>query len=253
MTKLNKILPHGNIEKIFENIWYVKGQVKMPMLLPMKISKTMTIIKNPLNNELTLLNAMPLNLEGLKQLESIGKITNTLRIGGYHGRDDNFYKEKFNTKAYALKGQVYAKKFEKAVEHPDNGYFKADVIIENESDLPFDNASLKFFETSHPPEAILKLNQDGGILFTADSLQNTAKPDEFCNFFARKMMGKMGFFKAYNVGPGWVQFAKPSLEEIRSILDLEFESLVPGHGDAVIGNAKEKYRPTLEGEIKGCH
>jgi hypothetical protein len=39
---------------------------------------------------------------------------------------------------------------------------------------------------------------------------------------------------------------------VRSILDLEFEHVLPGHGDAVVGDAKNRYRPTIEGELKGA-
>lgn len=251
---LNRVLPHGKIQKVFENIWFVKGQVKMPMLFPpMKISRSMTIVKNPSNNEITLINAMPLDDQTLIELSSLGDIKNTLNVGGFHGRDDNFYKEKFGAKIYAIKGQAYSKKFDKVPIEPKDGYLQADVWLDEHSELPIQNSSLKIFKTSNPIEAILYIEQGGGILVTGDSLQHTEAPDNFFNLPAKIMMKKFGFFKPYNVGPGWVQFAKPSLKDIRSILDLEFQNVLPGHGDAVIGNAKEKYRPILEGEIKGCH
>ena len=67
------------------------------------------------------------------------------------------------------------------------------------------------------------------------------------------MMKRMGFLKPYNVGPGWLQFAKPSAREVRAILDIEFDHVLPGHGTAVIGGAKEKFRPAIAGDLKGCH
>ena len=54
-----KIYPasqHGEITKVFDDIWIVKGQTKMPMLIPpMKISRTMTIIRSSGSGELTLI------------------------------------------------------------------------------------------------------------------------------------------------------------------------------------------------------
>lgn len=250
---LNKVLPHGKIEQIFENVWFIQGQVKMPMLLPMKISKAMTIIRNPENNTLTLINTMPLDGTTLVELEALGAITNTLRIGGFHGRGDNFYKEKYGAKVYALKGHAYSKKFDKEPIASKDGYLQADVWLDETSDLPISNATLKLFKTSHPIEAILCLEQDGGILVTGDALQNTKAPDSYFNLPAKIMMKKFGFFRPYNVGPGWVAFAKPTLKDIRSILDLDFQHVLPGHGEPVIGGAKEKYRPVLESNIKGCH
>lgn len=246
MSKINKVLPHGKIQKLFENIWFIQGQVKMPMILPLNISKTMTIIKNPNTNELTLINAMALDENGLREISSLGDIKNTLRVGGFHGKDDNFYKEKFNTKVYALKGHAYSRKFDKVPINPKDGYLIPDVLLDENSDLPILNASLKIFKTSHPIEAILHIHQDGGILVSADSLHNTPHPDEFFNLTAKLIMKKMGFFKAYNVGPGWFKFARPSKDEVRSILDLEFNHVLPGHGQAVIGNAKEKYRIVID-------
>ena len=34
--------------------------------------------------------------------------------------------------------------------------------------------------------------------------------------------------------------------EVKAILDLEFEHVLPVHGGKVIGGAKEKYRPAIE-------
>lgn len=245
---------HGEIKKIFENVWHVKGQVKMPMPFPpMKISRGMTIIRNPENNELTLVNTMRLSQEGLRELESLGKITNTLRIAGFHGRDDAFYKEQYGAKVYALKGQVYTREMMKEFPRPEEGYMQADVYLEEGDQLPLPNASLRWFKTSSKPEALLRLDQDGGVLVSGDSLQNTDGPDEYNNWFSKIMMKKMGFFKPYAIGAGWIQFATPTKEDVRSILELDFEHVLPGHGDVVVGGAKEKYRPAIEGELKGCH
>jgi hypothetical protein len=125
--------------------------------------------------------------------------------------------------------------------------------LDEKSPLPVRDAILKLFKTADPPEGILRLGRDGGILITGDTLQNTPRPDRYVNLPARLMMKKMGFFKSCSVGPGWLQFAKPTLAEVRSILDLDFQHVLPAHGEAVIGGAKEKFRPALEGELKGCH
>ena len=246
------LLPHGEMQQLFENLWFVKGQVKMPMLLPVKFSRSMTIVRNPSNRELTLINSMRLSDSALAELEKLGRITQVIRIGGFHGRDDGFYRERYGAKIFAIAGQTYARKM-KVPTDVDVGYMQPDAWLTEESELPLEDGELKIFKTCHPPEAALLLKREGGILITGDSLQNTAQADEFVNFVARKMMGKMGFFKAYNVGPGWLQFAKPAKAEVRSLLDLDFAHVLPGHGDPVINDAKEKYRAALEGELKGCH
>ncbi len=251
---IHPVLPHRKIQKIFDSIWFVTGQVKMPMPIPpLKISRSMTIIRNPDNGELTLVNSMRLNEEGLKELEGLGKVANVLRVAAFHGRDDIFYKDRYGAKIFALEGHVYTREMMRPFPKSENGYMQADVWLTQESELPVKNAFLKLFPSCSKPEAILVIKEQGGILVTGDSLQNTAKPSEFDNWASKVMMKRMGFQKAYNVGPGWVEFAHPSLEDIRSIMELDFEHVLPGHGEAVIGNAKEKYHPTIMGEIKGCH
>ena len=243
---------HGELRQVFDNIWFVQGSVKMPVLMPMKISRSMTVIKDPASEELTLVNSMRLTQDGLNELELLGKVTNVIRLAGFHGRDDAFYQEKYNAKVFAIEGQFYARKFDEQPK-PEDGYFQPDVWLNQYSQLPIEDASLKVIQSSKPTEALLLLHRDGGILIAGDALQNTAAPDQYVNLPARLMMKKMGFYKPYNVGPGWFRYAKPDPEEVRSILDLQFEHVLPAHGSAVIGNAKEKYRPNLLGELKGCH
>ncbi|GMR05519.1 MAG: hypothetical protein BMS9Abin25_0094 [Gammaproteobacteria bacterium] len=245
-------MAHGHFENLFKDIWFVKGAVKMPIMLPMKVSRSMTILRDPSNNELTLINSMRLTDAGLDELDNIGNVTNVIRIAGFHGRDDAFYREKYGAKIYAIRGQTYVRKFDNETKTED-GYMQADVWLENDSVLPIDSASLKIFGTAKPTEAIIILAREGGILVTGDSLQNTPEPDQYVNFPARWMMKKMGFFKEFNIGPGWLGFAEPEEAEVRSVLDLEFDHVLPAHGDPVITGAKEKYRPALEGDLKACH
>lgn len=246
-------MAHGSLEQIFNNIWFVQGSVKMPMPIPMKISRSMTVVMDPTSNELTLVNSLRLSEDGLKQLEQLGSVAHVIRLAGFHGRDDAFYKERYNAKVYAVEGQFYSRKFEKKPIDPEDGYFQPDVWLSEESRLPIKDSRLKIFSSSKPTEALLLLERDGGILISGDSLQNTPSPDKYVNFPARLMMKKMGFFAPYNVGPGWLEFAKPNAGEVRSILNLNFEHVLPAHGDVVVGNAKEKYRPALSGDLKGCH
>ncbi len=49
---------------------------------------------------------------------------------------------------------------------------------------------------------------------------------------------------------GWLQFARPSADEVRAILDLPFEHVLPGHGFPVIGDARAKYTPAITGPLK---
>ncbi|SEN27487.1 hypothetical protein [Nitrosomonas marina] len=238
---------HGSIVQLFENIWFVKGQLKMAMFLPMHISRSMTVIKE--NDELVLINPIRLSESGMQALESLGKISTVIRIGGFHGRDDAFYKSQYHATVYALKGHVYTHKISNLPDDFETGYMQADVVLDVGDRLPITNASLIWFQSARPPEAVLRLEQNGGILITADSLQNTPHPDEYHNWLAKVMMKTLGFFHPYHIGPGWLKYSGVDSREVSDLLSYEFNHVLPGHGDPVIGNAREKYRPALESVV----
>ncbi|MGB5311264.1 MAG: hypothetical protein WBN38_04285 [Polyangiales bacterium] len=240
--------PHGRFREIFDGIWFIRGGIKMPMLMPMNIGRAMTVVRG--EDGLVIFNSMRLSEEGLAELESLGEVKHVVRLAGFHGRDDGFYRERYGAQVHAVEGQLYTRGMNPQKAEP---YMEPDIWLTEECALPIVDARLKVFASSNPPEAICRLDREGGILISVDSLQHSPEPDEYYNFPAKLMMKRFGFFKPYNVGPGWLQFARPSAAEVRSILDLEFQHVLPGHGDAVIGGAKEKYRTALEGELKGCH
>ena len=219
------------------------------MFLPMKFSRAMTIVRE--GDGLTIFNSMRLTEEGLRELESLGEVKHVIRLAGLHGRDDGFYRERYGATVYAIEGQAYMRGLnpKKAGQEP---YMEPDVWLSEESPLPIADAKLKILRSSTPTEAVCLLQREGGILITGDSLQHTPRPDEFFNLLAKLAMKRLGFLKPYNVGPGWLQSAHPSAADVRSLLDLDFEHVLPTHGDAVIGGAREKYRPAIEGELKGA-
>lgn len=217
------------------------------MRLPMRIGRSMTVLRN--EGELTLINSMRLSDEGLEDLEALGPVAHVVRLGGFHGRDDAFYRERFGARVHAIVGQKYTRGMDPKADTP---YLEPDIWLDERSPLPFGDAKLKIFSTSNPPEAVCLVERHGGILVTGDSLQHTPKADEYHSLIAKLAMKRMGFFKPYNVGPGWIRFAKPTASDVRSLLELDFEHVLPGHGEPVVGGAKEKFRATLQGELKGC-
>jgi hypothetical protein len=235
---------------VFDGIWFMKGGVKMPMFLPMHIGRAMTVVRG--DDGLVLFNSMRLSDDGLRELDALGEVKHVVRIAGYHGRDDGFYRERYGARVYAIEGQKYIREMDPNKGNPST-YMEPDVWLNEQSTLPIPDAKLKVFTSSNPPEALCILEREGGIVIAGDSLQHTPAPSEFHSVLAKLMMKRMGFFKPFNVGPGWLQFAHPTATDVRSVLDLDFEHVLPGHGDAVVGGAKEKFRPALEGELKGCH
>jgi hypothetical protein len=234
--------PHGAIRELFDDVFFVSGGIRMSPP-PMSFSRNMTIVRD--GEALTLINTMRLSDAGLAELDALGKVAHVIRLAGFHGRDDPFYKDHYGAKVWVVEGMRYVKGFD-IVKPSAPTYFEPDASMTPDSELPIPGAKLFCFESTRVPEGILVLDRNGGIAVTGDSLQNWATADEFFSFGAKMMMKLMGFIKPHNVGPGWIREAKPTAADVRRVLDLPFEHLLPGHGSEVIGNAKESFRPAIE-------
>lgn len=232
---------HGTLQEIFPDIFFVTGTIAMPGPLPVTFSRNMTVVRQ--GTSLTLVNSLRLDEAGLAALDRLGTVENVIRLAGFHGMDDPFYKDRYGAKVWAIKGQLYTAGFKPP--RPEDSYFQPDQLIDATSELPIRGARAYLFSTT-PPEALLLLPQHGGVLISGDCLQNWAQPDAYFSFLGRLMMKAMGFIKPHNLGPGWLRAAKPKAAEIRGLLDLPFSHVLPAHGAVVLNNARDAYRPAIE-------
>lgn len=229
---------HGALAEVLPGLWSVTGTMKMPG--PIRFSRNMTIVRE--GDRLVLVNTVRLDDAGLAALDDLGKVTDVIRLAGYHGMDDPFYAERYGAKTWAVKGQRYTAGFD--VKRPDT-YFTPDHEADATTTLPIAGAELVVIDSS-PPEGLLRLDAHGGTIISGDCLQHWATPDPYFSFAGRAMMRMMGFFKPHNVGPRWVKQAKPPREQLRAILDRDFANVLTAHGAQVIGGARELYRPAIE-------
>src|SRR5215470_6015678 len=191
-------LPHGQIDEVFPDVFFVTGMMKAEFFgAPWQFGRNMTVVCE--GNELTLINAIRLDDAGLHQLEALGEVTHVVRIGSLHGRDDAFYVDRFQATYWSLPGA------------PPIG---VEVDEELTADaLPLHHASLFRFEHTKLPEAILRLDRDGGILIACDALQNWAEPDAFIDADTQAKMQDMGFFAPANLGVAWRYINEPKAED----------------------------------------
>lgn len=237
-----KAQPHGELRQILPDVFFVTGTVAMPGPLPVAFSRNMTVVRQ--DGELTLINSVRLDEAGLAALERLGQVKHVLRLAGFHGMDDAFYQERYGARVWALRGQLYGAGFKKP--RPDQVYLQPDVEVDATTALPLRGARLYLF-TTRPPEGLLLLEREGGILVSGDCLQNWQRADRYFSLLGGWMMRAFGFLKPHNLGPGWLRAAKPTAAEVRGVLDLPFQHVLPAHGEAVIGGAREAYRPVIEG------
>ena len=83
-------------------------------------------------------------------------------------------------------------------------------------------------------------------MISGDCLQNWAVPDDYTSWLAKPMMKMMGLIKPYNIGPRWFERGKPPKDQMRALLDLAYENVLPGHGTPVLGGAAGHYRAAIE-------
>ena len=226
--------PHGEITEVFPDVFHVTGSVDMAP--GMRISRAMTILRD--RDALTLISPIRLSDEGLAALDELGRVENIVKLGGYHlgaqnGLDDPFYVDRYGAKLWALDG----------MEH--KGGLTPDHLLRMGGEFPVPGLSLFTYETSKLPESMFLLDRDGGILITADSLQNWTEPDVFFSDIAAERMGQAGFFKPANVGPEWLRFCAPDPREFDRVAALNFQHLLPSHGTPLLHRANEALRETF--------
>lgn len=233
---------HGEIEEVFPNIYTVKGAIGMSMLPCLKatFSRNMTIIKQ--GQDLILMNSIRLDKNGLKELDKLGSVKHVIRLASFHGKDDAFYKDRYGAKVWAVKETTYFAKFD----YKSEPYFTPDEFMTSSTKLPIDGSSLTVIESKPPQDAVLLLERpEGKILVCGDSLQNWETTDSYFNCLGSTMMRSMGFIKPCNVGPAWAQTVKVEMSEMKKLLQLEFDHVLPCHGTPVIGQAWKKYEPSV--------
>lgn len=226
--------PHGEIAEIFPNVFHVTGSVDM--VPGMRISRAMTILRE--GDALTLISSIRLSEDGLNRLDALGKVENIVKLGGYHlgaqnGLDDPFYTGRYGAQLWALAGME------------QKGGLSPDHILQVGGEMPVLDLSLFAYETSNLPEAMFLLDREGGILITADSLQNWAEPDAFFSEIAAKRMDRAGFFKPANIGPEWLRFCAPDPHEFHRVEALNFQHLLPSHGTPLLHRAKAALSETF--------
>jgi len=227
MTSFPPALAHGSIGEVLPEVFFVTGAMETVLMeLDWQFSRNMVIVRE--GERLVLINSVRLGEDGLAELDSLGKVTDVIRLGALHGRDDAFYLDRYQAQYWVTPGLE--------PEAPGSAHTLAEG-----SPLPLAGASLFQFKTSKIPEGILHLQSDGGILVACDALQNWLQPDEhFCDA-SRERMEHMGFFTPANVGPVWLQAAEPAAEDFARLKTLTFRHALCGHGEPLLENAHSAF------------
>ena len=224
-------LAHGSIKEIFKDVFFVSGAMETVLMdMDWQFSRNMIIIRE--GKRLIVLNSVRLSEAGLAELEALGEVTDVIRLGALHGRDDAFYVDRYGAQYWGMQGF-------------DNESGLKVNELSSDANLPITGASLFLFTTTQIPEAILLLPQEEGIAIACDALQNWLSTDEhFCEHSTARMQ-QMGFFTPANVGPVWLQAAEPKADDFVRLKDVPFKHALCGHGEPLLNTAKEEYLATF--------
>ena len=224
--------PHTPLTEDMPDIFFVTGTREWHFMdMDWQFSRNMTVVRQ--NGELTIFNSIRLDEDGLAQLDSLGKVTNLVQVGGLHGVDDPFYKDRYGCPYWAQPGGGQAG-------------MTVDKELKPGGEMPLDGMDIFSFETTNLPEAIIKLGRDGGVMIACDAMQNYLAPDEFFSEQSANVMTEMGFFTPCNVGPVWMQAAEPGAADFERLKKESYEHVYCGHGAPVHENAKANFDATFD-------
>ncbi len=232
MSEYTPTMPHGELEEIFPDIYFVTGTTR-PIYqgVEWQFSRNMTVVRD--GAALTLINTVRLDDAGLAALDRLGKVENVVKLGSFHGIDDAFYLDRYGATLWALPGMTHERG------HVTQRELRAG------GDMPLPGCSLFVFETSSAPEGLLLIEREGGILVACDSLQNWAEPDRFFSDESAALMREFGFFRTGNIGPGWRQACNPQQSDFDKVAALPFQHLLSAHGTPLRDTAHQALTATF--------
>lgn len=227
--------PHSDIKEIFPDIFFVMGTNKTEHNhVELQHSRNMIIIRD--KNQLSLINTVRLDDKRLAALDALGEVTNVIRIGAFHGRDDSFYLDRYHAKLWALKD----------MHHADHRI--TDIQLTPNGQIPVPDCSIFIFETSKHPEGILHIAQQGGILITCDSIKNWLTADPFFSPASAKLYEEQGFFGAASISSVWKQACEVHPSDFARLKTLTFQHLISAHGEPLLNNAYECIAQSIKQE-----
>lgn len=222
---------HDPIVKIFEDVYLVQGSIRIGP--GMRMNRNMIILKE--DGCLTLINPVRMSEQGLAQLEELGEVRHVMRLGDFHGLDDQFYTDHYGAQFWCQPGQATYQ------------YPKANHHISSSKLPPVSGTQFFIFEAAKFPEAALFLAEKK-LLVTTDSVQYW--PDwRYTSLFTRFALWVMGFRLTLFIGGPWLKRVTPRDESLQAdferLMALDFDHLVAAHGYVLRNEAK----PLLEKAI----
>ena len=226
-------LPHDPIVAVFDDVYWVQGSINMGP--GMRFNRNMVVLRQ--EGDLTVISPVRLSPEGEAQLDALGAVKHIVRIGCFHGRDDAYYLDRYAATFWC---------------QPKSTYYPVPVemqILADRGAFPVSSVDIFEFRAAAQPECALLFKRHGGILITADSLQNHESWHR-SSLLTRVVAGAMGFKLRMLVGPPWKKRqTKPGgtlLPDYQRLLEQDFDHHIGAHGQFCKGGAKDKVHAAIQ-------
>lgn len=231
MKKYADVTPQDFLKEIFPNVYLLRGSIKIDPLLQM--NRNMIVVRN--GTELTIVNAVRLNNKNLEILDELGTVKNIIRLGDFHGLDDQFYIDKYKADFWSQEN------------HDNYSNLTPNKVINKTVKSPIPKSLFFVFESAKFPEAVLFL-QESKLLITTDSIQYWDDWNHI-SFLSKFILSLMGFRLDLFIGGPWLKKASIQKESLKydfeNLLDLDFTSLVAAHGNVLKHSAKIKLEKVI--------
>jgi hypothetical protein len=226
-------LPHESILEIFPDVYLVHGSAKIGP--GMRMNRNMIVVRQ--DGDLTVIGPVRLSSAAERQLDSLGKVNQVMRLGYYHGIDDRYYVERYGAEFWCQRGS-----YRYPAPEPSR-------LIEAGTAPPIADAEFFLFKEGKFPEAAVLLKRHGGILMTCDSLQHWTDWS-FCTLPAKWVMRLFGFSLRTLIGTFWLKAMTPRGGSLKAdfvrLLKSDFKHLIGAHGRL----CRERAHEQVEAEVR---
>lgn len=212
--------------EIFKDVYLLRGSIRIAPLLQM--NRNMIVVRD--GTELSIINAVRLNEDNLKILNTLGHVKNVIRLGDFHGLDDQFYIDTYQAEFWSQQAHTV---------YPELIPSK---IINQSTNSPIHNSQFFIFESAKYPEAALLLKKQQ-LLITTDSVQYWSDW-KYVSPLSKFFLFLMGFRLKLFIGVAWVKKVSKQKNSLKNdfskLLELDFNSLVAAHGNVLKDTAKNE-------------
>lgn len=217
--------PHDQIKNLYPGVFLLHGSIKMGPA--MRMNRNMLILQS--GSEVILINPVRMSEEGLAALDLLGVVSKIIRLGDFHGLDDEFYLNRYKCEFWAQGGQK------------TYGAPRPTQEINTSTAGPIAGTDFFIFESAQYPEAAL-LIKEHKLLITTDSIQYYADWSYF-SWFTKCVFRLLGFKMGLNIGGPWLRRVTPKGKSLKGdferLLAMDFDAIVAAHGALIKCGAKE--------------